>query len=66
MEKTRAFVTYFNASTQMVDELKSIQRRLDNYKERDPVVLKGDSKTRWWSSFDMIKRKLYFSRQLMG
>ena len=59
MEKTRAFVTYFNSSMQMVDELKSIQKWFDNNKEREPVVLKGDSKTCWWSSFDMIKRKLY-------
>lgn len=63
MKKARDIVQYFNKSTQATKKLKDQQQKssLSKYSGRPKNILQ-DVKTRWWSTFRMLKR-LRFLRE---
>ena len=57
LEKLRDLVAHFNKSTQAVDDLKKVQKYMDE-RTRRPKILLQDVATRWWSTYRTISRAL--------
>ena len=68
MKTTRATIEYFTKSTQAMTKLKNFQNSsmLEKYSEqKEPKKILQDSRTRWWSTYRMLRR-LHFLREAIG
>ena len=63
LEKLRDLVAHFNKSTQAVDDLKKVQKYMDE-RTRRPKILLQDVATRWWSTYRTIARALEVKESL--
>ena len=63
-----ANVSFFNSSTQALDQLKIAQESIVEYEEQvkrtGPLKPLTDVCTRWWATFDMIHRMFYLRTAL--
>jgi len=68
MKTARATIEYFTKSTQNMTKLKNFQNSsmLEKYSEqKEPKKILQDSRTRWWSTYRMLRR-LHFLRETIG
>lgn len=59
-----SLIELFTKSIQNVNELKRVQSYLNVYSDRRAVTVLQDDKTRWWSTFRMLKRLLHLRTAL--
>jgi hypothetical protein len=64
MKLLRSLIELFTKSIQNVNELKRVQSYLNVYSDRRAVTVLQDVKTRWWSTFRMLKRLLHLRTAL--
>ena len=65
MKKAREIVQYFNKSTQATKKLKDQQRESSLAKySGQPLNILQDVKTRWWSTYRMLKRLRYLQEAI--
>ena len=68
MKTARATIEYFTKSTQAMTKLKNFQSSsmLEKYQEqKEPKKVLQDSRTRWWSTYRMLRR-LRFLKEAIG
>ena len=64
LKRSLTLVQYVWNSTQLTDSLKVVQGILEEYHNKEVVLLINDVVTRWWSTYDMVDCLLFLRSAL--